>query len=174
MAEKKFYLESEKPLQEIGMRAQVISFLISRGVIEGNAINDPKSSKKVIVVIRAEDENKIKEIKSELVKYLNKLRKNDFCYSKFPQDIKASDLLELNNPRHISLINLNILANSLMLEQTSKGVGAMKYLAEANLLMLEQTSKGFGAMKDLAETLKPLEKLPEILKELSNKLNKLG
>lgn len=149
MTEKKFHLESNSPLQEIGLRAQVISFLIARGIKEGNAINDDTNQKRVIVAIRADSEARIQEIKEELVNYLNKLNKNDFCYSHFPSDIRAGDLADLNNPHSVSVLPLNDLANSLMLEQTSKGVGAMKYLAD---------------------TLKPLRELPGILKDLSNKL----
>ncbi len=131
------------------MRAQVVSFLMAQGITEGNAMNNPTNSKKVIIVIKVDHENRIKEIKEELVKHLNKLHKNDFCYKNFPSDITASELFELDNPPSVSIIKLNILANSLMLEQTSKGVGAMKYLAD---------------------TLKSLEELPNILKALSNKL----
>jgi len=147
MPEKKFYLESStKPLQEIGMRAQVISFLIANGIKDGNALNDPTNSRKVIVAVRADDEKKIKDIREDLVRHLNKLHDNDFCYSEFPSDIRASDLMELDNPHSVAIISLNELANSLMLEQTSKGVGAMRYLAN---------------------TLKPL---PQILERLANKL----
>jgi hypothetical protein len=147
MTEKKFYLESPtKPLQEIGMRAQVISFLIANGIKDGNALNDSANSKRVIVAVRADDEKKIKEIKDELVRHLNKLHANDFCYSEFPHDIQAGELMELTNPQPVVILSLNELANSLMLEQTSKGVGAMRYLANA------------------------LRPLPGILEKLTNKL----
>ncbi|MBI5046709.1 hypothetical protein HZC07_03175 [Candidatus Micrarchaeota archaeon] len=149
MSEKKFILESDSPLQEIGMRAHVISFLMAHGIKEGNAINDPENQKKVIVALRAEDDKRINEIKEGLVQHLNKLHKNDFCYSTFPQDIKAGELKELNNPHIVVLLPLNDLASSLMLEQTSKGVGAMRYLAD---------------------TLKPLRTLPEVLDGISKKL----
>jgi len=162
MVEKKFFLESDSPLQEIGMRAQVISFLMAQGVKEGNAINDT-DKKKVIVAIRAEDENKIKEIKNHLVQHLNKLYENNFCYQEFPSDIKASELMDLNNPHPVTTMPLTELSNSLMLEQTSKGVGAMKYLA-----------KNMGAMatntKELSESIKPLHALPEILRKLTDKM----
>ncbi len=149
MPEKKFYLTSNAPLQEIGMRPQVISFLIANGIKDGNAVNDSSDRNKVIVAIRAENEVKINEVKNELVKHLNSLHNNDFCYGNFPHDIAASDLMELSNPHYVMILPLNELANSLMLEQTSKGVGAMKYLAD---------------------TLKPLRSLPEIMKKLTDKL----
>ena len=150
MTEKKFYLESATvPLQEIGMRSQVISFLIAQGIKEGNAVNDSTNQKIVIVAVRAESEGKIKEIRDDMVKHLNGLHNNDFCYKDFPHDITASELHELNNPHALMVIPLTDLASSLMLEQTSKGVGAMRYLAE---------------------TLKPLEGLPAILQKLSDKL----
>jgi len=150
LLEKKFYLISKSPLQEIGMRAQVISFLIAQGIKEGNAINDSGDIKKVIVAIRAENEAKINEVKNELVRHLNSLHNNDFCYSNFPFDISASNLTGLNNPHAVIVLPLNELANSLMLEQTSKGVGAMKYLAD---------------------TLKPLQSLPDVMRKLTEKLS---
>lgn len=152
MAEKKFYLESASSLQEIGLRPQIISFLISNGIGEGNAINDMDNQKKVIVAVRLADERKIKEVKEQLVKHLNNLHKNDFCYSNFPQDIQATELMELSNPHTVMILPLNDLANSLMLEQTSKGVGAMLHLSN---------------------TLKPLHDLPKILQKLMEKLDKL-
>lgn len=156
MTEKKFYLESPtKPLQEIGMRAQVISFLMANGIKDGNALNDSTNPKRVIVAVRADDEKKIKEVKDELVRHLNKLHANDFCYSEFPRDIQAGELMELNNPQPVVILSLNELANSLMLEQTSKGVGAMKYLG--------------SSVKNLADTLKPLQGLPGILERISKK-----
>ena len=151
MVIKKFYLESTKPLQEVGMRAQVISYLIAQGVKEGNAINDSDNKKKVIVAVQADTEGRIKDIRDELVRYLNKLHENDFCYSKFPNDIQASELMELSNPHYVTILPLNELANSLMLEQTSKGVGAMLYLAD---------------------NLKPLKDLPSAIKKLTAQLAK--
>ncbi len=148
MVEKKFYIESKKPLQEIGMRAQVVSFLMAHAIKDGNVVNDADPHK-VIIAIRTDTEQRIIEIKAELVDYLNRLNKNDFCYRHFPSDIWASELMELNNPGYMAILPLNELSSSLMLEQTSKGVGAMRYIAE---------------------TLKPLEELPSILKELSKKL----
>jgi hypothetical protein len=150
MPEKKFYLESSSPLQEIGMRAQVISFLIAQGIKKGNAINDSANKNRVIVAIEAEDENRIREIKEALVNHLNPLHTNDFCYPDFPSDISASELYELNNPRNVIILPLSDLANSLMLEQTGKGVGAIKYLAS---------------------TLESLKNLPAILENLTKRLN---
>jgi hypothetical protein len=164
VVEKKFYLESGSELQEIGLRAQIISFLMANGITDGNAINDATNQKKVIVAIRASDEAQIKEIKKNLVKHLNNLHtSSEFCYKNFPNDISASDLLELNNPHSVIILPLNTLANSLMLEQTSKGVGAMKLLAER----LEPLS-------DLPAKLKPLDKLsdlPQIMEKLIAKLD---
>ncbi len=149
MAEKKFYLESDSPLQEIGMRAQVISFLIAQGIENGNAINDSENQKRVIVAVRADEETQIRDVKDRLVQYLNNLHTNDFCYKNFPKDIRATELFDLDNPHLVRIISLNTLANCLMLEQTSKGVGAMRYLAK---------------------TLEPLQALPEILGKLLVKL----
>jgi len=157
MTEKKFYLQSSSPLQEIGMRAQVISFLIAEGIKEGNALNDPEDKKKVIVAVPADNEERINQVRSDLISHLNQLYKNDFCYQNFPRDITASELHELTNPHPVMVLPLNDLANSLMLEQTGKGVGAMKYPA--------------GAITELKFTLEPLKELPEILKKLTAKLN---
>ena len=138
--EKKFYIESAThSMQDIGMRAQIVSFLIASGISRGNAVNDNEDTHKVIVVI-ATNETKDTEIKNienirdTLVKHLNSLNKKgdtDFCYSKFPTDITASNLMELNNPHPAVVLDLTILSNSLMLEQTSKGAGAMIRLAES-------------------------------------------
>jgi len=158
VAEKKFYLESNSEMQEIGLRAQVISFLIAYGITDGNAINDTTNRKKVIVAVRAADEKQIKEVKENLVQHLNNLYKSsEFCYKGFPHDIRASDLLELNNPHTVNIIPLNNLANSLMLEQTSKGVGAMKLMSES--------------LNHMANNLQPLHSLPEILEKIRAKLN---
>lgn len=160
MPEKKFYLESK--LQEIGMRAQIVSFLIGHGVKEGNAMNDPENEKRVIVAVREDTEQKIEEIRKELVGHLNKLNKNDLCYGKFPGDITASGLMDLNNPHQVVLLRLSELSDSIMLEQTSKGVGAMRLLAET--------------LKPLEERLKPLEglkDLPNAIKELSQKIERI-
>ncbi len=150
MPEKKFYLESTRPLQGIGMRVQVVSFLISKNVMYGNVINDAENTAKVIVAVRDNDENKIRQVKEELVKYLNNLHKDDFCYEHFPQDITASELMELNNPHSIEILPLGSnLADSLMLEQTSKGVGAMIFLAKS---------------------IRPLHELPDAIKQLTEQL----
>jgi hypothetical protein len=148
--EKKFYLKADAPIQEIGMRAQIVSFLIANGVKEGNVVNDPDDKRKVIVAVRADDEKKIEQVKNDLVSHLRKLNKNDLCYSEFPSELTASELQELNNPHSLPVISLGDLASSLMLEQTSKGVGAMKFLAK---------------------TLEPLKELPSAIKELASKIS---
>lgn len=161
--EKKFYLESGSKIQEIGLRMQIASFLIASGITEGNAIND-EDPKKVIVAIRAADEKQIEEIKENLVKHLNKLHGNDFCYENFPSDISASDLFELNNPHTVNVIYLNNLADSLMLEQTSKGAGAMNHMAD-NMNRMADSLK-------LLNKLDKLDILPEMAKTLKEILNK--
>ncbi|OIO21690.1 hypothetical protein AUJ17_01955 [Candidatus Micrarchaeota archaeon CG1_02_47_40] len=201
MVEKKFYLESSSsPLQEVGMRAQVVSFLIGRGIKEGNALNDSDNINRVIVAISANNEQKIKEIRDELVKHLNKLHKNKFCYSDFPKDIIASDLLGLDNPHPVLVLPLTELSSSLMLEQTSKGVGAMRYLADSIKplsgaiksntetlgsmngtltsmnVSIKSNTDTLGAMNGtlttMNGTLSQFTELPSILKQLKEKLNK--
>jgi len=150
MAEKKFFLQSSAELQRIGLRAQIVSFLIAHGIREGNALNDLENKKKVIIAIRAEEEKAIEQVKTELVRYLNKLKYEDEeCYGQFPTDITASELTDLNNPHSIKILSLTDLANSLMLEQTSKGV---------------------GAMLSLTNVLKPLASLPEAIRGLSERI----
>jgi hypothetical protein len=151
MPEKKFYLESSLPLQEIGLRTQVVSFLIAQGIKEGNAVNDPGNTKKVIIAIRDDNENKIRQVRDDLVKHLNKLSKNDFCYGNFPNDLRASELMDLNNPHPVAILRLSDLASSLMLEQTSKGVGAMLFLADS---------------------IRPLHELPAVIRQLAEQLAK--
>ena len=131
MAEKKFYLESRHELQRIGMRAQVVSFLISQGIKRGNVVNDLEHKNRVIVALATEKDGQIEEIREQLVKYLNGLKGADEdCYRHFPADVRASELTGLDNPHAVILLELNDLASSLMLEQTSKGVGAMLGLPE--------------------------------------------
>ncbi len=131
-------------------RAQAVSFLISQGVERGNVLNDPEDKKKVIVAINAESDGRIDEIKVELVKFLNKLNEEDpECYSHFPRDISASKLYELANPHAVRILSLSQLSSSLMLEQTSKGV---------------------GAMLSLSAVLKPLTSLPAAINALTAKL----
>lgn len=161
MVEKKFFLKSMAELQKIGLRAQIVSFLIQEGIKRGNVVNDLEDKKKVIVAINVSYEppnqeseiNEIERIKIGLAEYLNNLSRSDYeCYSQMPTDISASDLMELNNPCNINLINLQTLSSSLMLEQTSKGVGVMLGLKTE--------------FKSLATKLEPLGLLPQILEEL--------
>ncbi len=127
MSEKKFFLESKSELQRIGLRAQVVSFLIAQGILEGNVVNDRRDRRRVIVAVHTgESDEAIEALKEELVGYLNNLKQDDpECYGHFPTDIRASKTTGLDNPHSIRLLPLAQLANSLMLEQTSKGVGAM-------------------------------------------------
>ena len=131
MEEKKFELKSASAcLQNIGMRAQIVSFLMSENVEKGNAINHPSDEHIVIVAIRLDSEEKIENIKNELVKHLNKLNaSNKMCFPKFPSDIVAGELKNLDNPSPIVVMDFTFYAHSLMLGQTSKGAGAMLTLA---------------------------------------------
>ncbi|MBI3587864.1 hypothetical protein HY995_01550 [Candidatus Micrarchaeota archaeon] len=158
MAEKKFYLESDSELQRIGLRAQVVSFLIAQGIERGNALNDPENKKRVVVAIGADADSRIEEVRDELVKFLNKLHDDDpACYGQFPADIRASQLHELSNPHSIRLLDLNHLANSLMLEQTSKGVGAMLSIPAS-------------MEKAMVRSLEPLHGLPQAIEALAKRL----
>ncbi|MBI3588709.1 hypothetical protein HY095_05925 [Candidatus Micrarchaeota archaeon] len=69
----------------------------------------------------------------------------------------------MDNPHGIRLLDLNDLANSLMLEQTSKGVGAMLALP--------------GSMENaLSKALQPfysLTTLPDAINRLSQKIGQL-
>ncbi len=178
MVEKKFYLSSKKGLQEIGMRAQIVSFLIAHGIKKGNAINDPKDTHKVIVAVSDEKEEKIEDIRKELARYLKGLSKND-CYKEFPRDISASRLMELNNPHPISVVGLSELSHSLMLEQTSKGVGAMRSIVDAiheNSTMMLKELRPLRALPQaikqsngLLKELKSLRGLPKAIKTLSKR-----
>lgn len=159
MAEKKFFLESVNDLQRIGLRAQVVSFLIENGIERGNVVNDQTNKKKVVVAIRfdsnpADNETEIREIeklKEELLLHLNNLSKSDpGCYGQIPSDIRASRLYDMSNPHIVTTVDLQKLSSSLMLEQTSKGVGAIYSLTEA---------------------IKPLSKLPGSIDNLTNKLS---
>lgn len=147
MAEKKFYLESTRPLQEIGMRVQIVSFLISQGIDRGNVLNDKENANKVIVAISTDEEKEIIETRDSLVEHLNNLHKNKLCYPDFPKDIHASELKELNNPTHVTILNFDKLSNSLMLEQTGKGVGAMKSLGTGLDNLSIALTKAFGILE---------------------------
>ncbi len=151
MAEKKFYLSSAtKPLQEIGMRAQVVSFLMGVGVKRGNALNDSENKNRVIVAIQLENESDIQVVRDELVRHLNKLHEDKLCFGSFPSDIAASELVDLNNPHAVSVMDFNFVANSLMLEQTSKGAGAMIYMAKAHGGMATDMKGMSGDMKTMS------------------------
>ncbi len=180
MVEKKFFLESKTAeLQRIGLRAQIVSFLIQEGIGKGNVLNDPENKNKVVVALSISfipedpvaEENKIKKIKTELVEYLNGLSSADnVCYNQFPSDISATNLFDLNNPRQISIVDLSALSSALMLEQTSKGVGAMissknELTAVGKSLKNEFTAVG----ESLKNELQPLKTLPEILEKLRKK-----
>lgn len=163
MAEKKFYLESSQELQRIGLRAQVVSYLIAQGIERGNVQNDLQNKKKVIVAISAKEEREIEETRDGLVAYLNKLHDEDFqCYGQFPTDVRATALFALDNPHPIVVLDLNKLANSLMLEQTSKGVGAMLSLPEALK----------AAFSEVVKPLAPLTAIPGAIQKLTEKLER--
>ena len=164
MVVKKFYLSSESELQRIGLRAQIISFLMQNAVKEGNAVNDLTDRKKVIVAIKfdlnppdqAREIARINEICGELVSNLNSLHPSDeVCYHSFPTDIQASELHNLDNPHSIAILSMQELSASLMLEQTSKGVGAMLSLGTA--------------ISPLAKLSSSIDSLAEKIERLSNK-----
>lgn len=149
MTEKKLILSSTSDLQRIGLRAQVAAFLIAEGVEAANVVNDVRDICKVIVALRAEDP-RINEIRAQLVMHLNRLKETDAeCYSRFPSDISAGEPESLDNPHPILLLSPTGLSSSLMLEQTSKGV---------------------GAMLSLTDVLKPLARLPTAIEALTSKL----
>ena len=165
MVDKKFSLESNTELQRIGLRAQIVSFLIQEGIAKGNVLNDPENKKRVIVAIsisfnppnEVTESNEIEKIKTDLVGYLNNLPSVDNeSYNQFPSDIIATNLSNLNNPHVINLVDLPTLSSALMLEQTSKGVGAM--------LSLKKELTVVGEI--LKNELQPLKALPEILEKL--------
>lgn len=173
MAQKKFYLESQSgKLQQIGLRAQVVSFIMEHGINSGNVINDSGNKQKVIVAIEYKsepiDETKeievINSVRNELVTYLNHLKDSDpECYNHFPTDIKATELTALNNPTPISISDLNRLSSILMLEQTSKGVGAMISLPDKLAAAISKTLK---------EEFKELKEIPSALRDLAEKISK--
>ncbi len=145
-------------MQRIGLRAQVVSFLIEHGINEGNALNDQTNRRKVLVAVKYEakppdsrvEVAEINRLKAELVAHLNGLSELDKeCYGQMPRDISATELLDLSNPQIVATVDLQKLSASLMLEQTSKGVEAM--------LSLSHTLK---------EELSPLKTLPIILEKL--------
>ena len=154
MIEKKFYLRSAKPLQDIGMRAQIVSFLMARGVERGNALNDSDDKNKVTVAIQFENESSIREMRDELVKHLNMLHMDKLCFGSFPSDITASELFELDNPHPVSIMDFNVVANSLMLGQTSKGAGAMIYMAKSTGGMSSDMKIMSGDMKTMSTDMK--------------------
>lgn len=179
MVEKKFFLESESDLQRIGFRAQIVSFLIENGIERGNCSNDISNKNKVIVAIRfdstpANSEIEIKEIdriKEKLIIYLNGLSKSDpECYSRIPDNITASKLMDLSNPQPIAIMDLQKLSASLMLEQTSKGVGAMLNLSERIENAMLKLDKRMENLTDKIEkAFEPLSALPAILEKLTDK-----
>ena len=171
-SQKKFYLISKHELQRIGLRAQIVSFLMQNGLKNGNVVNDPADLKKVIVAMRYESEPSdaeieikvITEIRDQLVNYLNKLQTIDNeCYRHFPDDIRASELHELNNPHTVAIMDFNTLSSALMLEQTSKGVGAMLGTKTA----IEKVANSISPLGSLKE-------LPDILKKMLAKLEAKG
>jgi len=157
MAEKKFVLRSSSDLQNIGLRAQIVSFLVANGVKEGNALNDPEDKRQVIVPVRADDVKFIAELKEVLVKHINSLQEGDpVCYNHSPNDITASELMELDNPHAVRMMPLSNVSDSLMLEQTSKGVGALFFLGDA--------------ITELSKAILPLKSLPAAIERLEKKL----
>ncbi|GEM_PF-2407993 len=179
MVEKKFYLESKGDSQRIGLRAQIVSFLIQQDLKRGNVLNDLSNKKNVIVAVSFESKppgnaevetSEIEKIKEELVKYLNSLASSDpECYGQIPQDIVATELKDLSNPHAVGLLDLQTLSSALMLEQTSKGVGAMlslkielKPLADLKQVLAIELKP----LADLKQVLAPLQTLPEILERL--------
>lgn len=168
MVEKKFFLQSQNDIQKIGLRAQVVSFLIQEGIKQGNVLNDTEDKKRVIVAISISNQptnqeveiDEIEKIKSGLVKHLNHLPQSDSeCYGQMPSDISATGLMDLNNPYIVSIVDLQSLSSALMLEQTSKGVGVMLGL-KTEMLGLKTE------FNSLATKLEPLGLLPEILEKL--------
>ncbi len=168
VVEKKFFLESQYELHRIGLRAQIVSHLILEGVKKGNVLNDLENKKRVIVAIQITHEpqnpetevEKIESIKISLVNYLNSLKAtDDECYNQYPADISATDLTELNNPYPVDILNLTDISAALMLEQTSKGVGAMLSMKTGFTILATE-------FRNLAAKLEPLAKLPQILEKL--------
>ncbi|OIO26908.1 hypothetical protein AUJ15_00425 [Candidatus Micrarchaeota archaeon CG1_02_55_41] len=163
MVDKKFYLISQKSnLQRIGLRAQIVSFLIANSIDKGNALNDLTNKQKVIVAINFESKPPNSEIdiatiaglKTELLEYLNGLSQADSeCYASIPNDITAGELVDLNNPHPVAVLDLQKLSASLMLEQTSKGV---------------------GAMLNLSKTIKPLHELAPSINSLTKQIEQLN
>lgn len=174
MVAKKFFLKSSKDLQRVGLRAQIVSHLIEQGVEKGNAVNDASDRKRVIVVVCAESEKAIEDIKNELVRHLNSLSDIDpDCYGQIPDDITASELRDLNNPNAIAAVDLQKMSASLMLEQTSKGVGAMLSLGHATASLAKSVkTMGTTTSRDIQVTAKSIESLSKGIETMSATMSK--
>ena len=109
-------------VQNVGLRPLIISAMLDFGFTKGDAINLP-DLKRVEVRVESEDPSKVQEFKEKL----EKLVKTEAVgkYSTLPKDFKMTEVEEMKNPPAIVLPDLHIKANSMMLVQTSKGVGVM-------------------------------------------------
>ena len=149
---KKFYLQppAKKQIQDVGLRALIISNMTEAGFKSGNAKNIDDG--RVVVAIGSDSLEKIESFRKELCKKLESESEKE--YSLVPSGITCSELKELDNPAPIILRPLNELSSSLMLEQTSRGVGAMTK-------GFKGVKEGIGGMNELlTKILKAIEKKP--------------
>lgn len=144
---KKMYLSPAKgmEIQDVGLRPFIVSNLINFGFSRGNAQN--LEDGRVLVAIEGK-ESQIKGFKDYLGKRLEAESKKP--YSLIPPSISISDIRDHDNPNPVEIFDLRDLTSSLLLEETSRGVGAI--------------TKGFRGLSSR------LERLPEILEALSKKL----
>ena len=153
---KKFYLSpsANAKIQDVGLRAFILSNMISFGFSRGNVQN--LDDGRVIIAIES-TENKIRQFRDYLDKRLKSESQKD--YSLIPSNILISEIKDNNNPTQLEISELKDLASALMLEQTSRGVGAI--------------TKGFGSLNKEFQALNmKLGDLPTILRKLSSQLDK--
>ena len=118
---------SEDSAQDIGLRPFIISRLIDYGLEKGDATNKEDEGK-VEIRFEAETEENAKEICKNLEKDIEKEAHSK--YSKLPKNFELTEVKKMPNPPLFDLPLLKDKADSLMLYQTSKGVGVMIKIAE--------------------------------------------
>ncbi len=167
MTKWRFIIErfGDESVQEVGLRAFIISRLIDYGLEKGDAINDI-SSESVEVRFEAQDEKIADEIRLHLEADIKKEAIGK--YSQLPKKFKISHLEKIPNPPVFELPLLQNRANSLMLHQTTKGVGVMTSIAESLQKQAKSIQAQSGSLQTMAESWKNLPK--RIAEELSRVL----
>ena len=134
----KFYLSPRDgiEIQDVGLRPLVVSNLLSCGFTRGNAQN--LDDGRVVVALEG-NPSAIIAFRNYIAKRLESECKKD--YSMIPCGIGVSEIRNIDNPAPVQIYDLSQLASSLMLEETSRGVGAISKRAS---VQWEHRVQGYG------------------------------